>query len=95
MILLAISNGVKTAIMIALMIIVFYLFIIRPQNQEQKKEQAFRDGLKSGDKVMTAGGIHVTIVSTNELQAQVEIAPSVRIKVSKASLRPVPEPKKK
>lgn len=95
MILLAISNGVKTAIMIALMIIVFYLFIIRPQNQEQKKEQAFRDGLKAGDKVMTVGGIHVTIVSTNELQAQVEIAPSVRVKMSKASLRPIPEQKTK
>ena len=57
--------------------------------------EAISDALKAGDKVMTVGGIHVTIVSTNELQAQVEIAPSVRVKMSKASLRPIPEQKTK
>lgn len=95
MILLDISNGWKTAIMIALMIIVFYFFIIRPQSQQAKKEQEYRDGLKAGDRVMTAGGMHVTVVSTDATNAQVEVAPGTRIKVAKASLQPIPERKKK
>ncbi len=95
MILLDISNGWKTAIMITLMIIVFYFFIIRPQSQQQKKEEAYRDNLKAGDRVMTAGGIHATIVSADKFNAQVEIANGTRIKVAKTSLQPIPERKAK
>ena len=46
MILLDISNGWKTAIMIAAMVLVFYFFLIRPQSQEAKKEAAYRDSLR-------------------------------------------------
>lgn len=63
MILLDISNGWKTAIMVVALIAVFYLFMIRPQSQKAKKEQAYRDSLQKGDRLMTAGGIHVTFVS--------------------------------
>lgn len=95
MILLDISNGWKTTIMIALMIVVFYFFIIRPQSQQAKKEQEYRDNLKSGDRVMTAGGIHATIISTDANYAQVEIAKGTRVKVAKTSLQPIPEHKEK
>lgn len=91
MILLDISNGWKTAIMIAAMIVVFYIFLIRPQSQEAKKEAAYRDSLKAGDRIMTASGIHGTIVSTDGVQCVVEIAPGTRIKVSLASIKPIPE----
>lgn len=93
MIILAISNGWKTVIMILLMILVFYFFLIRPQNEEAKKEAAYRDSLKAGDRIMTANGIHATIVSTDVSQALLEIAPGKRIRVSKASIQPIPEPK--
>lgn len=95
MILLNISNGWKTAIMIVALVVVFYLFIIRPQSQEAKKEAAYHDGLKAGDRVMTTGGIHATIVSTEATQAVVEIAQGTRIKVAKNSIKPIPERKRK
>ena len=95
MILLDISNGWKTAIMIGPLVVVFYLFIIRPQSQETKKEAAYHDGLKAGDRVMTTGGIHATIVSTEATQAVVEIAQGTRIKVAKNSIKPIPERKRK
>ena len=63
MILLDISNGWKTAIMVVALIAVFYLFMIRPQSQKAKKEAAYRDSLQKGDRLMTAGGIHVSFVS--------------------------------
>lgn len=87
---LDIATGWKTAIMIALMIAVFYFFLIRPQNQQAKKEKAYRDSLKKGDRVMTSSGIHATIVSVEGAMANIEIAPQVRIRVQLASIQPIP-----
>ena len=95
MILLDIANGWKTAIMIILMIVVFYLFLIKPQSDKTKKEAAYRDSLKAGDRVMTAGGIHVSFVSRDGAYAHVEAAPGVRMKVQIATLQPIPERKAK
>ena len=95
MILLDIANGWKTAIMIILMIVVFYLFLIKPQSDKTKKEAAYRDSLKAGDRVMTAGGIHVSFVSRDGAYAYVEAAPGVRMKVQIATLQPIPERKAK
>ena len=94
-ILLDIANGWKTAIMIVLMIAVFYLFLIRPQSQKAKKEQAYRDSLQKGDKLMTAGGIHVSFVSRDGAWAIVEAAPGARMKVQIGTLQPIPEHKEK
>ena len=93
MTLLAIANGWKTAIMIVAMIAVFYFFLIKPQSDRAKKEAAYRAGLKPGDRLMTAGGIHVTFVSADGAMATVEMAPGVRMKVQTATLQPVPEKK--
>jgi preprotein translocase subunit YajC len=95
MILLDISNGWKTAIMIVALVVVFYFFMIRPQSQEAKKEAAYRDSLKAGDQIMTAGGIHATIVSTDEIYAVLEIAANTHIKVAKTNIKPIPERKRK
>ena len=90
MILLDISNGWKTAIMIVAMIAVFYFFLIKPQNDKAKKEAAYRDSLKAGDRVMTAGGIHVNFVSRDGAYAVVEAAQGIRMKVQIATLQPIP-----
>ena len=95
MTLLDISTGWKTAIMFTAMMVVFYFFMIRPQSQQAKKEAAYRDSLKSGDRIMTAGGLHGTIVSTDATQAVLEIAPGTRIKVAKTNIQPIPERKRK
>ncbi len=93
MILLDIANGWKTAIMVVAMIAVFYLFLIKPQSDKTKKEAAYRDSLKAGDELMTAGGIHVRFVSRDGAYATVEVAPGVKIKVQIATLSPIPERK--
>lgn len=93
MILLDISNGWKTAIMIVALIVVFYFFMIKPQSDKTKKEAAYRAGLRPGDRVMTAGGVHVSFVSATGTMATVEPAPGVHMKVQLASLQPIPERK--
>jgi len=94
MILLDIANGWKTAIMIVAMIAVFYFFLIKPQNDKAKKDAAYRDSLKTGDRLITAGGIHVSFVSRDGAYAVVEAAEGVRMKVQITTLQPIPERKK-
>ena len=43
---------------LVLMIAVFYFLLIRPQQQRAKKEKAFENGLKVGDRIITKSGIH-------------------------------------
>ncbi|MBQ3983047.1 MAG: preprotein translocase subunit YajC [Bacteroidales bacterium] len=93
MILLDITNGWKTIIMIVAMIAVFYFFLIRPQSQQAKKEASYRDSLKPGDEVMTAGGIHGTVVNNNPSHITLEIAQGTQIKVARSNIQPIPERK--
>jgi len=76
----------STLIMCALIFLVFWLFMIRPQTKKQKELQKKRDAMKSGDKVVTAGGIHGKIKSINESIVSIEIANDVIIKVEKSSV---------
>ena len=48
------------------MLVVFYFFMIRPQQKKQKELKAFRENMKAGDKVVTIGGIHGKILEIND-----------------------------
>lgn len=73
--------------MIILLIVVFYFFMIRPQQKRQKKINEFRNGLKKGSRVMTAGGIHGTISEISDKPTVLlEIANGVRIRVEKSMI---------
>ena len=54
---LDISPNMTTPIMLGLMLAIFYFFLIRPQAQRQRKQTAFQDAIKKGDKVVTSAGI--------------------------------------
>jgi preprotein translocase subunit YajC len=49
--------------MFLLIFVVFYFFLIRPQQKKQKETQSMLNSLAKGDKVITIGGIHGTIVT--------------------------------
>lgn len=53
-------------VMIPLMIVVFYFFMIRPQQKKQKELKKFRENLTPGDKVITIGGVHGKILEIND-----------------------------
>ena len=73
------------AMMIAIFVI-FYFFMIRPQQKKQKELQAQREALKKGDKVVTAGGIYGQIKEVQETTFLIEVAKEVVIKVDKGSV---------
>ena len=80
-----------TITMFGLIIVVFYFFMIRPQQKKQKAVQEARQAMKVGDKVITAGGVHGRIKEIGETYFIIEIAESVRIKIDKASVFAVSE----
>ena len=64
-------------LMMVVIVAIFYFFMIRPQQKKQKEIQKSREALKTGDKVITAGGIYGKIK---------EIGDGVRIRVDKTSI---------
>ncbi len=60
------GSGMNSFIMIPLMLLVVYLFMIRPQIKKQKKEKEFQATIKKGAKVITTSGIHGKIVELND-----------------------------
>lgn len=75
-------------IMIVLLVAIFYFFMIRPQQKRQKEIKNFRDNLKEGDKVVSAGGIYGKIRKVKEKTFSIEIAPNVIISIDKNSIYP-------
>ena len=78
-----------------LMFVVIYLLILRPQYRKQKQQQAMIDSLTKGDKVVTSGGVHGTIVGVKEKDAilVLQVAKDVRIDVSRGSVSRLVEEK--
>ena len=73
-------------IMLALIFVVMWFFMIRPQRKQQKELQSFRDSLKKGDKVVTIGGIYGTVTEIKEGSVLIEVDNNVKIRVSKQAL---------
>ena len=80
------GGGMSFILMIVAMIAIFYFFIIGPQQKKQKKINAFRESLKKGDKVMTAGGIYGRIREIKDTYILLEIDNNVTIKIDKNSI---------
>ncbi|MDR3308382.1 MAG: preprotein translocase subunit YajC [Tannerella sp.] len=80
------SNGSMGIIMIVAMVAIFYFFMIRPQQKRQKDLQKARAAMQTGDKVVTAGGIHGRIKEMGDKSMLIEVADGVRIRVDKASV---------
>jgi len=62
---------------------IFYFLLIRPQQKKAKEHQKFLSELKKGDNVVTNGGIHGEITGLTDKVVTLEIAPNVKIKVSR------------
>ena len=80
------GGGWSMWIMLALIFVVMWLFMIRPQKKQQKEIQKFRDSLAKGDKVVTIGGIFGTVAEVKEDSVLIEIDNGVKIRVSKQAL---------
>ena len=80
------GGGMSMWIMLALIFVVMWFFMIRPQRKQQKELQNFRDSLKKGDKVVTVGGIYGTVDEIKEGTVLILVDKDVKIRVSKNAL---------
>ncbi|MFM7015913.1 MAG: preprotein translocase subunit YajC [Bacteroidota bacterium] len=82
----AAGNPMSQIIPIALIMIVFYFFMIRPQTKKQRLEKEFKESLKEGDKVVTIGGVHGKITSVKDKTFMLEIAKDLRVEIEKTAI---------
>ena len=73
-------------IMIIAMFVIMWFFMIRPQRKQQKELEKFRNSLKRGDKVVTAGGIYGTVDEIKDRTVLIKVDGDVKLKVDKNSL---------
>jgi preprotein translocase subunit YajC len=93
------NSGIGQFIPLILIFVIFYFFLIRPQQKKVKEHKTMVENLKRGDKVITSGGIIGTIerIIDNE-KVEIQISDNVKVEVIKAtgiqSLMNAPEVKK-
>lgn len=71
---------------------VFYVLLIRPQQQKAKEHESFVKALKKGEAVVTAGGLHGRVVDLTDSDVVLEIAPNVRVRHERSKIA-APAPK--
>ena len=82
----AAGGSMSFIIMIVLMFVIMWAFMIRPQRKQQKELQAFRESLKKGDKVVTAGGVYGTVAEVADRTVIIKVDGEVKLRVDKNSL---------
>jgi preprotein translocase subunit YajC len=81
----------SSMIFLVLIFVVFYFFLIRPQQKRFKEHQNMVNNIRRGDKVVTGGGIFGTVskVMDDNESVEVEIAPEVKVRVAKHTISAV------
>lgn len=69
--------------------VIFYFFIIRPQNKKQKDTEKMIAALKKGDKIVTIGGIHGEVSSTKDQTVIVKVDDDCKLEFSRSAIATV------
>jgi len=77
---------ISTVIMFGAIFAIFYFMIIRPQQKRAKEREKLLSNIEKGDKIVTSGGVHATIVGIEEKTVLIEIAPNVKVKVERSAI---------
>jgi preprotein translocase subunit YajC len=80
------GNGLIAFLPLAIIMVIFYVLLILPAQRRQKKTQAMLSELKTGDKVVTTGGLYGTIVALDGDAVQLRIADQVKVKVARSAV---------
>ncbi len=73
-------------VMLGGIFVVFFFFFIRPQQKKQKDTKTMQESLKIGDKVITAGGFHASVISVDATTVVVELARGANATIERASI---------
>lgn len=82
------NGGTVQLLMMGGIMLVFWLFMIRPQAKKAKMQKTFINDIKKGDKIVTIAGIHGTVnrVNDDNTTIQLEVNPGSYIKIEKSAI---------
>ncbi len=80
------SNPITSLMPIALIFIIFYFLLIRPQKKSQQAHAKMIDALQKNDEVITSGGMYGTIVNIQDDVITLRVDDNTRVKVQKGSI---------
>ena len=78
---------ISTIVMFGLIIFIFYFMILRPQQKRQKERQQLLESVKKGDKVVTVGGMHGTVIGLEEKTVLIQVADNVKLKFDRTAVQ--------
>ena len=79
-------SGIALFLPLILIMVIFYFLMILPAQRRQKKVSEMLKALKTGDKVITNGGIYGTIVGLEDEAVQLRVAEQVKMKVARSAI---------
>lgn len=72
---------------LAIFVLIFYFFIIRPQKKRDKQQKNMIDSIARGDQIITIGGFYGTVREVRDDSFQIEIAEGVRVTILKSAVQ--------
>jgi len=85
-------NPIVQLLPLALIFIIFYFLLIRPQKQKEKEHQKMLGGINKNDEVVTSGGIHGTVVNVKDKTLTLRIDENVKMEIEKSSVAYIKKP---
>jgi preprotein translocase subunit YajC len=81
------GNGLmQFLVLFAPLLLIWYFLIIRPQQRQRAKLKEMLENLKTGDKVVTSGGVYGTVVGFRDTIVQLQVAPQVKLDVARSAI---------
>lgn len=80
------GGGWETMALFGMILVVFYFFMIRPQQKKAKDARKFREALQKGSKVVTIGGLHGKVVEVSDKTILIEAAEGVKLRFEKSAI---------
>jgi preprotein translocase subunit YajC len=80
------SNPIAAFLPIIFIVVIFYFLLIRPQQKRAKQHRTMMEGLKSGDSVVTVGGLHGTVAAVDQDTVIVRVADNVKLTFNKSAI---------
>jgi len=80
------ESPISPLILMAVLIVVFYFFMIRPQVKKQKELKKYREQLQKGDRVVTTGGIYGKVDGINDKHVIVDVDNDIKLRIDKNAI---------
>tara|TARA_B100000949_G_scaffold217931_1_gene215944 strand:- start:898 stop:1236 length:339 start_codon:yes stop_codon:yes gene_type:complete len=83
------DGGMYPMFMIAVIFVLFYFMLIRPQNKRQKEHRRMISELKKGDEIITSGGFLAKVIDLNDQYLKVSLGEGVEVRLQRGSVSSV------